>query len=152
MPLAILRPETAVTLIESTKKKAAFLRQAAIDLGLGNVTVVDVRAEDAGRGELRESFDIVVARAVAALDWLAEWCLPLVKKGGKALAMKGEKAAVEIPLAAKAVQLMGGGAPIVHPVALPGSEHRVVVEIRKLGRTDRRYPRAATEAKGNPIR
>ena len=90
-------------------------------------------------------------RAVATLDWLAEWCLPLVKKGGKVLAMKGQRAADELPAAARAIKLLNGGPPAVHPVNLPGTEHRVVVEIPKLGRTDARYPRSPTVAKGKPL-
>lgn len=151
IPLAIVRPELRVTLIESTKKKAVFLRDAVAALGLGHVTVLDCRAEDAGRGELREAFDVATARAVATLDWLAEWCLPLVSRGGKLLAMKGQRAAEEVPAAEKAIKLLGGAAPVVHPVELPGSEHRVIVEIAKLTRTDKLFPRPATSAKGKPL-
>ena len=151
IPLAIARPDAQVMLVESTKKKAAFLRSAAGELRLGNVTVSELRAEDVGRSEARESFDVAVARAVATLDWLAEWCLPLVRKGGKLLAMKGARAAEEVPAALKAIKLLNGGEPVVHPVDLPGSEHRVIVEVPKLGRTDRWYPRPATQAKGKPL-
>ena len=112
-------------LIESTKKKAAFLKQAAAELGLANVSVSEWRAEEVGHSNSRETFDVAVARAVATLDWLAEWCLPLVKRGGKVLAMKGARAAEEVPAARKAIKFLGGGEPVVHPVDLPGSEHRV---------------------------
>jgi 16S rRNA (guanine527-N7)-methyltransferase len=153
MPLAIARPDAQVVLIESTKKKAAFLAEAVRALGLGNVTVVDTRAEDAGQSPaLRETFDVATARAVATLDWLAEWCLPLVKpKTGKVLAMKGARAPEELPAAAKAIKLLNGGEPVVHPVELPGSEHRVIVEIPKRGKTDPRYPRNPTVAKGKAL-
>ncbi|MDQ3440078.1 MAG: 16S rRNA (guanine(527)-N(7))-methyltransferase RsmG [Planctomycetota bacterium] len=151
IPLAIARPDATVLLIESTKKKASFLKSAAASLGLANVLVSDLRAEDVGQGASRESFDVAIARAVATMDWLAEWCLPLVKKGGSMLAMKGPKVAEELPAAAKAIKLLGGGLPIVHPVDLPGTEHRVIVEIPKIGKTDARYPRPATQAKGKPI-
>ena len=153
IPLAIARPDAQVVLIESTKKKAAFLASAVAALGLKNVTVVDTRAEDAGQSpKWRETFDVAAARAVATLDWLAEWCLPLVRpKTGKVLAMKGARAAEEVPAAAKAIKLLNGGETIVHPVDLPGTEHRVIVEIPKRGRTDGRYPRAATFAKGKPL-
>jgi 16S rRNA (guanine527-N7)-methyltransferase len=153
IPLAIARPDARVVLIESTKKKAVFLSSTVTALGLGNVTVSDARAEDAGQSpQFRETFDIVTARAVATLDWLAEWCLPLAKpKTGKVLAMKGVRAAEEVPAAAKAIKLLGGGEPTIHRVDLPGSEHRVIVEIPKRGRTDARYPRGATVAKGRPL-
>lgn len=151
LPLAIVRPDARVMLIEATKKKAAFLREAAASLGLANVTITDARAEEIGQGEARETFDVAIARAVATLDWLAEWCLPLVKKGGKMLAMKGQKVTDELPAASRAIRLLGAEPATVHPVHLPGSEHRVIVEILKLGKTDKRYPRAATAAKGKPL-
>jgi 16S rRNA (guanine527-N7)-methyltransferase len=152
IPLAVARPDVAVLLIESTKKKAGFLRSAIAELGLRNVTVSDRRVEDVARSpEHRERYDVAVARAVAALAWLAEWCLPLVRKGGKVLAMKGQRAAEELPAAAKTIKLLHGGEPVVHPVELPGTEHRVIVEIPKLGRTDARYPRDPTVAKGKPL-
>src|SRR4051812_4509330 len=151
IPLAIARPDATVLLIESTKKKAAFLGQAIEALGLANASVSQWRAEDVGRSNSRESFDVALARAVATMPWLAEWCLPLVKKGGKLLAMKGPKVAEELPLAAKPIKLAGGGDAVVHPVHLPGTEHRVIVEIRKLEKSDRRLPRPATQAKGKPL-
>jgi 16S rRNA (guanine527-N7)-methyltransferase len=85
------------------------------------------------------------------MDWLAEWCLPLTKKGGRMLAMKGPKVADVLHIARRALTLLGGGEPVVHPVDLPGTEHRVIVEIPKLARTDAKYPRPATAAKGKPL-
>jgi 16S rRNA (guanine527-N7)-methyltransferase len=152
LPLAIARPQLRVTLIESTRKKAAFLREAAGELGLANVTVLDERAEDVARSARRETFDIAVARAVAELVWLAEWCLPLLKTGGAMLAMKGERAAAELPAATAAAKLLGGGVPVVHPVALPGTQHHVIVEIRKTRPSPAQYPRPATTAKGKALR
>jgi 16S rRNA (guanine527-N7)-methyltransferase len=151
IPLAIARPDAAILLIESTKKKAGFLKSAAGALGLSNVTVSEQRAEDVGHGKSRETFHVALARAVATMDWLAEWCLPLVKKGGVMLAMKGPKVVDELPVAARAITLLGGGEAVVHPVDLPGTEHRVIVEIPKVAKTDLRYPRAATSAKGKSI-
>jgi 16S rRNA (guanine527-N7)-methyltransferase len=153
IPLAIARPDAQFLLLESTKKKAAFLQRAASELGLANIRISDARAEDAGRNrKLRESFDAVVARAVGTMDWLAEWCLPLLKKGGVMLAMKGPKAAEELPLAEHAIRILGGGSPDVHPADLPGTRHHVIVEIRKTGKTPHVYPRAATASGGKPLR
>lgn len=151
IPLAIVRPDVTIRLIESTKKKADFLRRASEALELKNVTVVPHRAEEAGNSDLRESFDIVTARAVGELVWLAEWCLPLAKKGGKVLAMKGAKIKEELPNAKKAIYILGGLEPIVHPVELPGAEHHVIVEIRKTGFSRKGFPRNATVAKGKPL-
>jgi 16S rRNA (guanine527-N7)-methyltransferase len=151
IPLAIARPDATVMLIESTKKKAAFLKSAAEALELKNVHISEWRAEDVGHSNSRETFDVAIARAVATMDWLAEWCLPLVKKGGRMLAMKGPKVADELPVARRAIKLLGGGEPVVHPVDLPGTEHRVIVEIPKIAKSDPKYPRSATAAKGKPL-
>jgi 16S rRNA (guanine527-N7)-methyltransferase len=151
IPLAIARPDAQITLIESTKKKAAFLRSVAESLNLKNVNVIDQRAEEVGRSNLRGTFDIVVARAVGQLVWLAEWCLPLTKKAGKVLAMKGAKIHEELPAALNAIHLLGGSDPIVHAIDLPGAEHHVVVEIQKINKTDSRYPRDPTTTKGKSL-
>jgi 16S rRNA (guanine527-N7)-methyltransferase len=152
IPLAIVRPDATVMLIESTQKKAAFLKTAAAELGLANVSVSSWRAEDVGHSNSRETFDIVTARAVGVMAFLAEWSLPLVKKGGKLLAMKGPRIAEELPAAARALRLVGGGEPIVHRVtSLPDVTGHVIVEITKIAKTDSRYPRPATQAKGKPL-
>ena len=151
IPLAVVCPECQFTLVESTQKKAAFLTQCAASLELANVTVLPLRAEQVGAGELREQFDLAIARAVGELAFLVEWCIPLVKKGGKLLAMKGAKAQEEIAGAASAIRLLHASEPVVHPVELPGTEHHVIVEITKMGRTEARYPRPATVAKSRPL-
>src|SRR5688572_20421259 len=151
IPLAIARPEATFLLVESTKKKAAFLKQAIDALELKNVSVSEWRAEDVGHSNSRETFDVALARAVATLSWLAEWCLPLVKKGGKMLAMKGPKVADELPEAKRTITAAGGGEVLVHPVDLPGTEHRVIIEIPKIAKADKRLPRPATQAKGRPL-
>jgi 16S rRNA (guanine527-N7)-methyltransferase len=151
IPLAIVRPDAQVLLIESTKKKTGFLRQAVEALQLPNVQITELRAEDVGQSADRETFDIAVARAVATFDWLAEWCLPLVKKGGKMLAMKGPKIAEELPAAARAIRMLNGAEPVIHAIELPGAEHHVIVEVAKVGRSEKRFPRPPTQAKGNPL-
>lgn len=151
LPLAIARPDASIVLIESTRKKAVFLENTARTLRLTNVSIRGDRAETVGQSKLREACDIVVARAVGAMDFLVEWCLPLVKKGGKFLAMKGAKINEELPQAERAIRLLGGAPAIVHPVSLPGTEHHVIVEIPKTHPTPARFPRDPTQAKGRPI-
>jgi len=152
VPIAIARPDARVSLIESTKKKASFLEEAAPALGLTNVTVDARRAEEVAHSPARETFDVAVARAVATLDWLAEWCLPLVKVGGRMLAMKGPKVQEELEAARRAARLVGGGEIDLHPVDLPGTTGHVIALIPKIRKTDPRYPRPATHAKGKPLR
>jgi 16S rRNA (guanine527-N7)-methyltransferase len=156
IPLAIVRPDVNVTLIESTKKKAAFLREAIAQLGLTNVRVDARRAELIGAlgKPTRESFDVVVVRAVATMIWLVEWCLPLVKKKGRMLAMKGPKGREELTVVTRRTfRMLGAGdrEPIVHDVDLPGTDARIIVQIDKTAQTDRRLPRDPTAAKGKPI-
>jgi 16S rRNA (guanine527-N7)-methyltransferase len=152
IPLAIARPDATVLLVESTKKKAAFLEHAIGALKLKNISVSEWRAEEVARSSNREAFDIATARAVGALDLLAEWCLPLVRVGGRMLAMKGERIKEELPVAGKAIKWVGGGPAKIYPANLPGADHHVIVEIHKVAKTDKAYPRAASDAKGKPIR
>jgi 16S rRNA (guanine527-N7)-methyltransferase len=151
IPIAIACPGAHVTLIESTQKKAAFLDRAAQQLGLDNVRVCSTRAEELARTPARQSFDVVVARALAAMNVLAEWCLPLVKIKGKLFAMKGARIAEELPAAAQAIRTLGGGDAIVHAVELPGTSHHVIVEIPKLRSTERRFPRSVAQIKERPL-
>ncbi|MDP9173450.1 MAG: 16S rRNA (guanine(527)-N(7))-methyltransferase RsmG [Planctomycetota bacterium] len=139
--LAIARPNASVMLIESTQKKAVFLFEAARDLGLANVTVEPIRAEAAGLNDMRETFDVAVARAVAKMNWLVEWLLPLVKPGGVMLAMKGQKAREELPEAASAIAKLGGGPALSIDANLAGQDHHVIIRIPKLRPTHPRFPR-----------
>ncbi|HEY1411909.1 MAG TPA: 16S rRNA (guanine(527)-N(7))-methyltransferase RsmG [Rhodopila sp.] len=152
VPLAVALPEVQFVLLESTRKKAVFLEEAARELALANVRVASMRAEDAGRdAAFRETFEVVTARAVGAMNWIAEWCLPLLRKGGVLLAMKGPKAAEELPLAEHAIKLLGGGSPDVRPAGLPGAGGHVIVAIRKIAKTPPAYPRPATATRGKPL-
>ena len=151
IPLAIARPDLAVTLIESTQKKAAFLTRAVQALELTNVEVFPQRAEDLAHSSRRESFDVVIARAVATLNVLAEWCLPLVRKGGTFLAMKGAKIAEELPAAERAIRTLNASPAVVHPAQLPGVENHVIVEVAKFGRTEWKYPRTPAQVKTKPL-
>ena len=151
IPLAIARADAQVLLIESTQKKAAFLENTVRQIGLKNVQVSSHRSEDEARGPNRQRFDVVAARALAAMNVLVEWCLPLTKVGGKLLAMKGGKIGEELPQAARAIKTLGGGDAVVHPVDLPGMHHHVIVEIRKLRATEKRFPRTTALTKEKPL-
>jgi 16S rRNA (guanine527-N7)-methyltransferase len=96
IPLALARPDLRVTLLEPLARRAAFLTECVEQLGLDTVTVVRGRAEE---GHIRRELggaDVVTARAVAPLDKLAGWCLPLLRSGGLLLALKGSTAAEEL--------------------------------------------------------
>lgn len=106
--LAIARPGLQLTLIETMQRRCVWLQEVVDQLGLEHVRVLRARAE-----EVDEQFDVVTARAVAALDKLARWSLPLVREGGVLLAMKGSAAAEEITGAAEVLASLGGRDPQV---------------------------------------
>lgn len=99
IPMAIAAPETNFVLIEPMDRRASWLQEVVGELDLENVEVVRARAEEVEGGV----FDVVTARAVAALDKLLRLCVPLLKPGGRVIALKGSKAPEEI-LEAKKLQ------------------------------------------------
>ncbi|RJQ32541.1 MAG: 16S rRNA (guanine(527)-N(7))-methyltransferase RsmG [Peptococcaceae bacterium] len=143
IPLKICRPELMVTLLESAEKKAVFLGKLIRGLDLAAVEVIRARAEDIGRERgYREGFDRVVARAVARLRVLAEYCLPAVKEKGFFVAMKGIASAEELEEAGKAIRELGGVVKEVFHLNLPFTgENRNLVLVEKIGPTPLKYPR-----------
>jgi 16S rRNA (guanine527-N7)-methyltransferase len=152
LPLKILRPELHLTLIESVQKKAIFLRHITIELGLSDVDVVGGRAETIGHDNAyREQFDVAVARAVAELRVLAEYCLPLCRVGGRFLAPKGAQNADELADAQKAIDFLGGRIASIEDVDLPGVERRALVVVNKIAPTPPQYPRAVGVPSKRPL-
>lgn len=142
LPLAIMRPRVAVTVLEATGKKVAFMRRVADDLGLDNVTALNFRAEEAAHHPtLRGHIDIVLARAVARLPVLLEYCLPFVRPGGFVLALKRGDIAEELADGSRAASALGGTLGDIMPVPIPGMESHVLVRIDKTGETPPTYPR-----------
>ncbi|HEX8344062.1 MAG TPA: 16S rRNA (guanine(527)-N(7))-methyltransferase RsmG [Actinoplanes sp.] len=130
--LAVARPDLVVTLVEPLARRTAFLSEAVTKLGLdGAVTVVRGRAEDVA-GDLPAA-DLVTARAVAPLDRLAGWCLPLLSIGGRLLALKGASAAEEVAEHHDAVARLGGSSPVVRlcGVGVIGPPTTVVETVRE---------------------
>lgn len=103
IPLALARPDLRVTLLEPLERRATFLREVVEALGLAHVQVVRGRAEDADRGR----WAVAVARAVAPMERLARWALPLVTPGGRLLALKGSSARTELAAAETALRRAG---------------------------------------------
>ena len=141
VPVAIARPAVQMTLLDSLGKRVEFLRESCGALGLANAACVQARAEEFAR-ERRESFDAALSRAVAALPILCELCLPLVKVGGRFLAMKSSHSQEEIDSAQRAIEILGGRTAWVRDYTIPGTEvaHRVVC-VEKIRETPERYPR-----------
>lgn len=151
LPLKILEPSIRLTLLDAQRKRVDFLEEVCRDLGLGDVECIHGRAEEFA-GERRESFDLAVSRAVAALPVLAELCLPLVKPGGAFLAMKSVGSGEELNAAGRAVQLLGGRLERPLDYAIPGTDvrHRLVI-LTKIGETPKKYPRTFAKIKKNPL-
>jgi len=142
VPLKIARPDIALSLLEATAKKAGFLRALAEELGI-EAQVVNARAEDAARDPAcRERFDVVVARAVAALPLLCELCLPFVRAGGVFVAYKGtrEKAEEELRAAGSAIKILGAQVERVQAETTAyGGRTRIILQ--KISPTPGIYPR-----------
>jgi 16S rRNA (guanine527-N7)-methyltransferase len=103
IPMAIARPDAQFVLIEPMERRSTWMLEVVEDLGLKNVRVLRSRAEDV----TEQDFDIVTARAVAALDKLLKMCVPLIKPGGALIALKGSKAAEEITNSKKLEKKLG---------------------------------------------
>lgn len=153
LPMKILQPELKVTIIDSLGKRLNFLKDLITKLNLKNVTLVHARAEDAGQDpKLREKFDLVTARAVARMSVLSEYCLPLVKKSGYMVALKGPKAQDELKDAKKALKTLGGKLEQVKELTLPDSDdERTLIVVKKVASTPKKYPRQAGTPNRKPL-
>ncbi len=155
IPIAIVGQDLETTLIESTGKKAAFMRYAVESLGLEGVRVANERVEYLGRtGEHRGAYDIVICRAVARLSVVAEYCVPLLEVGGRVIAMKGRLGPEELSEGSSAEGVLGATvAEVKHVPMLPevGQKERNLVIIQKTGETPARYPRRAGVVARKPL-
>lgn len=151
LPLRILEPSIRLTLLDAQNKRINFLQEVCQDLSLTGVSCVHGRAE-AFAAEHRETFDLAVSRAVAALPVLAELCLPLVKVGGSFLAMKSVDCTSELEAADRALSLLGGRLEKPLDYRIPGTDvrHRLVI-VKKIGETPKKYPRMFAKIKKNPL-
>jgi 16S rRNA (guanine527-N7)-methyltransferase len=153
IPLKIIFPKMQLTLVESVGKKVEFCRHVVRTLGLAGVEVLHERAEVLGQLPThREKYDWAVARAVAILPVLAEYLLPLVRVGGRMLAMKGENGPAEAHAAEHALRVLGGHLRQLITVTLPGVvEERYLVVVDKIAATPGGYPRRVGMPTKKPI-
>lgn len=143
LPLKIIRPELQLTLLEAAEKKTAFLRHIVERLGLEGVEVVTARAEEAGHDpRYREQYDVALARAVARMPTLAEYCLPFCKVGGRFVAQKGAAIQAELESAEAALAILGGQLQEVKRIHIPEiDQYRSLINILKVRPTPAEYPR-----------
>lgn len=139
--LAIVRPQSAVHLVEPLQKRARLLETIAGELGLQNVIVHPVRAEEAGRGPLRDSATMVTARAVAALPELLEYTAPLAAPGACLAFPKGTSHPEELAAAAAAMSELACEHRTTLPMRPEVSSAVSVLLFQKIGPTHPRYPR-----------
>ena len=151
LPLKILEPSIQLTLLDAQRKRVDFLREVCGELGLEDVDCVHGRAEEFAQ-QHRETFDLAVSRAVAALPVLAELCLPLVKTGGQFLAMKSVDSNEELNASERAAGVLGGRLekPLDYVISGTNIPRRLVI-LTKIEETPKKYPRTFAKIKKNPL-
>ncbi len=149
LPILIARPDLEVTFLDSIEKKLKFIDDVLESTSLFGETVHG-RAEVLGAdSDFREQFDVATTRAVAPLNVLAEYCLPLVKVGGIYISMKG--AEDETALGSKAIKELGGEIENVVSLKLANGDSRNLIMIRKISQTATKYPRKTKKIAVQPL-
>jgi 16S rRNA (guanine527-N7)-methyltransferase len=150
--LAMHCPQTEFVLVESDLKKSNFLQSCQELLELQNVRIMRARAEEIGQDkQYRAQFDCCSSRAVAAMNIMLEYGLPLLKTGGKMLLWKGINYQTEIDEAQKALQILKAGVVTICPYTLPGDKQRVIVVVNKEAETPLQYPRRTGTPAKRPL-
>lgn len=151
LPIKILRPDIKLVMLDSVNKKVIFLQEVANQLNLQNINALHTRAEDlALKKDYRETFDIVVSRAVSRLNTLCEYSLPFVKIGGKMIAYKSVDTQEEVSEALTAIKILGGDKPKVQDVSFEDA-NRTLVLINKKNITPLKYPRGGNKPRLQPL-
>ena len=149
LPILIARPDLKITFLDSISKKLSFIEAFLNEAGLFGETLHE-RAEMIGKqAEHREQYDAAFTRAVAPLNVLAEYCLPLVKVGGTYVSMKGAQSEAE--LGKNAITEMGGVLEKVIQLELPNADRRNLVIIKKVSQTATKYPRKSKKIDTCPL-
>lgn len=153
IPLKIVREDINVVLLDALNKRLNFLNEVVKENKLENIETVHFRAEEIGKNKkYREKYDIATSRAVAQLNILAEYLLPLVKIGGKCICMKGSNVEEELKNSKKAITLLGGEIEKIEEFILPDSDiKRNVIIIKKVNSTPAKYPRKPGTPAKEPI-
>ena len=152
IPLKILRDDLSFDLFESVGKKCEFLHAVVDNLGLSNMYIYNIRAEEGAKDKkFREKYDHATARAVARMNTLTEYCLPFVKVGGSFIAYKSGDTA-EIEEAESAYKTLGGRLKAVERYTLPyGYGERTIAVVEKVKPTPQRYPRGQGKERKSPL-
>lgn len=153
IPLKIIRPDLNIELLDSLNKRVNFLNTVIEKLNLKNIKSTHARVEEFGKNKSnRESYDIATSRAVASLNVLAEYMLPLVKVGGKCICMKGPNITEEINNSKKAIEILGGKIEKIEEFNLLDTNiQRTIIIINKIKNTPIKYPRKPGTPSKEPI-
>lgn len=153
IPLLITFPRLKVTIVDSLQKRMLFLDDLLRKLNISNVNLVHGRAEDVGKKQgYRENFDVVMARAVARTNVLAEYCFPLCKISGRFIALKGQFSDDELLEAKNAIHILGGKFEKKYSFHLPIEQSdRTILIMKKIKKTPKTYPRKAGIPVKKPI-
>ncbi len=153
LPLALCASDCVITSNDATAKKLAFVSETAQKAGIPNLKTLCGRAEELSQKvEYREKYDIAVARGVARLNILAEWCMPFVRVGGYFVAMKGEKGREEAEEAKKAVSVLGGELVDIIGIKVPEFDYlHTLVVVKKTKQTPKTYPRRNSQIQKKPL-
>lgn len=152
IPLSIVKENTDIVLLDSLNKRINFLQEVKENLKLKNITTIHGRAEEFGKNKKeREKYDIATSRAVAPLNILLEYLLPLVKVGGRAICMKGSNIE-EVENAKNALEILGGKIEKIEEITLPNSDiKRNIIIVEKVKNTPLKYPRKPGTPSKEPI-
>ena len=152
IPLSIVKENTDIVLLDSLNKRINFLEEVKENLKLENITTIHGRAEEFGKNKKeRETYDIATSRAVAPLNILLEYLLPLVKVGGRAICMKGSNIE-EVENAKNALEILGGQIEKIEEITLPNSDiKRNIIIVEKVKNTPSKYPRKPGTPSKEPI-
>ena len=152
IPLKIAFPHLQIVLLDSLGKRVKFLDHVIEELKLERINAIHGRAEDFARNmQYRESFDYVVSRAVANLSSLSEYCIPYVKTGGYFVSYKSGNVDIELQESRNAIKILGGAVENIVRFTLADTEERTFICIKKIRKTEDKYPRKAGIPSRNPL-
>lgn len=151
LPLLIANPELDVNFIDSAGKRIGFIKDVLNNIGIIAKRTHE-RAEDVGKSEEhREKYEYATARAVAPLNVLCEYCMPLVKVGGLFVSLKGSNGKEELENARNAIEVLGGEVVKAESYTLPNGDGRTIIIIRKISQTPTKYPRKPKKIDTKPL-
>lgn len=153
IPIKIARPDVKMVLLDSLNKRITFLINLIRELNLKNIEAIHSRAEDFGKNiKYREKFDVATSRAVANLATLTEYTIPLVKKEGKCIYMKGAEIEQELEDSKNAIKILGAKVESINQLELPNyNGKRNIVILNKVNNTPNKYPRKSGVPMKQPI-